>query len=86
MRKALHIYLNLAKFKPTEPRSFPSKQTRKFFKSMINKKIISSKLIYMTLLLILSQDDCTLNFASMLKVMSRNKKKYHHHVHLMDKT
>lgn len=53
---------------------------------MINKKIISAKLIYMALLLILSQDDCMLNFASMLKVMSRNKKKYHHHVHLMDKT
>lgn len=59
---------------------------REVFKSMINKKIISAKLIYMALLLILSQDDCMLNFASMLKVMSRNKKKYHHHVHLMDKT
>lgn len=57
-----------------------------FFNSMINKKIISSKLIYVTLLLIVSQDECMLNFTSVVKVMSRNKKKYHRHVHLMDKT
>lgn len=53
---------------------------------MINKKIMSSKLTYMTLLLILNEGDCKLNFTSLAKVMSRNKKKYHHHVHLMDKT
>jgi len=34
----------------------------------------------------LSQDDCMLNIASVVKVMSGNKKKYRHHAHLMDKT